>query len=85
MLQQQTTEETVALATEQEELAQAIYQRMRVKMDEELLTMARLIASKPDREIFGRGEFELRDKLNAVGATLLEEAANERSKKGVLR
>lgn len=85
MVKRQATQEAVALATEQEALAQAIYQRIRVRMDEELLRMARLIASKPDHEIFGKGEFELRDKLNEVGATLLEEAANERSKKGVLR
>lgn len=47
--------------------------------------MARLMASKEDHEIFGPGEFELRDKLNDVGATILAESANERSKKGVLR
>jgi hypothetical protein len=49
--------------------------------------MVRLMMSKPNHEIFGPGEFELREKLNAVGATILEESANERakSKKGVLR
>jgi len=82
MVKQQPVTKSVPLAVEQEELAQAIYQRIRVKMDEELLALARLMASQKDHEIFGKGEFELRDKLNAVGATLLEEAANERSKKG---
>jgi hypothetical protein len=77
--------QAVELSGEQEELAQGIYQRLRSKMDEELLAMARLMASKADHEIFGPGEFELRDKLNDVGATILEESANERSKKGVLR
>ena len=43
------------------------------------------MASKADHEIFGKGEFELRDKLHQVGATIVAEAANERSKKGVLR
>ena len=85
MVKRQAVQESAALAAEQEELAQALYQRIRVKLDEELLAMARLMASKQAHEIFGKGEFELRDKLNAVGATLLEEAANERSKKGVLR
>ncbi len=75
----------VELSAEQEELAQRIYQRLRSKMDEELLAMVRLMASKADHEIFGPGEFELHDKLNDVGATILEESANERSKKGVLR
>jgi hypothetical protein len=77
--------QAVKLSGEQEELAQRIYQRLRSKMDEELLAMARLMASKADHEIFGPGEFELRDKLNDVGAKILEESANERSKKGVLR
>jgi len=77
--------QAVELSGEQEALAQRIYQRLRSKMDEELLAMARLMASKADHEIFGPGEFELRDKLNDVGATILEESANERSKKGVLR
>jgi hypothetical protein len=54
-------------------------------MEEELLSMARLMASKQPHEIFGKGEFELRDKLNQVGATIVAEAANERSKKGVPR
>lgn len=75
----------VELTEEQEELAQRIYQRIEGKMKEELLAMVRLMASKADHEIFGKGEFELREKLNQVGATLVAEAANERSKKGVPR
>lgn len=85
MAKQQFRPTAVELSQEQEELAQRIYQRLRTKMDEELLAMARLMASKPVHEIFGRGEFELRDKLNAVGATIVAESANERAKKGVLR
>jgi hypothetical protein len=73
------------LSAEQEELAQRIYTKLRAKMDEELLEMVRLMASKADHEIFGPGEFELRDKLNEVGATIVAESANERAKKGVLR
>lgn len=75
----------VALSAEQEALAQRIYVKLQAKMDEELLAMARLMASKPDHELFGRGEFELRDKLNEVGAKVLETSANERAKKGVPR
>ena len=80
------TKQTEAVLTaEQEDLAQRIYQRLRTKMDDELLAMARLMASKADHEIFGPGEFELRDKLNEVGATIVAESANERAKKGVPR
>jgi tRNA A37 N6-isopentenylltransferase MiaA len=75
----------VALSAEQEELAQRVYQRLKGRMDEELLGMVRMMMSKPNHEIFGPGELELRERLNDVGATILEESANERSKKGVLR
>jgi hypothetical protein len=85
MAKQQSIQESVELSVEQEELAQRIYQRLRTKLDEELLAMARLMACKADHEIFGKGEFELRDKLHAVGATIVAESANERAKKGVPR
>lgn len=85
MAKQQRAQVSGELSAEQEELAQRIYARLRVKMDDELLAMARLMASKADHEIFGKGEFELRDKLNEVGATIVAESANERAKKGVPR
>jgi hypothetical protein len=85
MLKQRQAQVAAELSQEQEELAQRIYQRLQTKMNEELLAMARLMASKADHEIFGKGEFELRNKLNQVGATIVAEAANERSKKGVPR
>lgn len=85
MVKQHQHSAVAELSQEQEELAQRIYHRLRTKMDEELLAMARLMASKQPHELFGKGEFELRDKLNEVGATIVAEAANERSKKGVPR
>ena len=83
MVKQRSSTAAVELTQEQEELAQRIYQRIEGQMKEELLAMVRLMASKADHEIFGKGEFELRNKLNQVGATIVAEAANERSKKGV--
>lgn len=85
MAKQQSAQAEVELSAEQEELAQRIYQRLRTRMDDELLAMARLMAGKADHEIFGQGEFELRDKLHEVGATIVAESANERAKKGVPR
>ena len=73
----------VELSAEQEALAQRIHEKLRVKVDSELLDMARLMASKADHEIFGPGEFELRDRLNELGAKIVAESANERAKKGV--
>jgi hypothetical protein len=82
---QKRTSPVVELSGDQEALAQRIYEKLQVTMQDELLAMARLMASKPDHELFGRGEFELRDKLNEVGAKVLETSTNERAKKGVPR
>lgn len=82
---QKSSAEAVELSADQEALAQRVFAKLQVTMNEELLAMARLMASQPDHELLGRGEFALRDKLNEVGAKVLETAANERSKKGVLR
>lgn len=85
MAKQRPSALMMELTQEQEELAQRIYERLQSRMNAELLAMARLMASKADHEIFGKGEFELREKLNQVGATIVAETANERSKKGVPR
>lgn len=77
--------EALELSADQEALAQDIYGKIRVTMDEELLAMARLMASQPDEELLGRGEFALRDRLNQVGARVLETSVNERAKKGIPR
>ena len=61
------------LSTEKETEAQALAQRIRELADEELVQMARLLVSTPDREIFGDTEFQLRDMLLKVGAKALEE------------
>lgn len=61
------------LSAEKEAEAQALAQRIRELADEEILQMARLLISKPDREIFGDTEFELRDMVLKVGAKAIEE------------
>ena len=85
MAMQKQVQSAEELSEDQEALAQRIYGKLQATMDDELLAMARLMASKADHELFGRGEFELRDKLNEVGAKVLETSANERAKKGVPR
>ena len=62
-----------ALTPDKEAEAQALAERIRELADEEILQMARLLVSKPDREIFGDTEFELRDIVLKVGAKALEE------------
>jgi tRNA A37 N6-isopentenylltransferase MiaA len=76
---------TVELSADQEALAERIYEKLKATAEQELMGMVRLMVSKPDHELFGRGEFELRDKLNELGAKVLETSANERVKKGLPR
>jgi hypothetical protein len=85
MASQKRVRSVVELSADQEALARRIYEKLQTTVEEELLAMARLMVSKPDHELFGRGEFELRDKLNELGAKVLETSANERAKKGVPR
>lgn len=80
-----TGRQRVELSAEQEALAQRIMERIKGKLDDELLDMVRSLVGCPAEEIFGPGEFELRDRLNKVGATLVQESVNERAKKGVPR
>lgn len=73
------------LNEEQEAEAQRIYERLRGAFEEELRTMARFMASKPNHQLFGQTEFELRDRVHELGARVLETAAAERQKKGRVR
>ncbi len=75
----------VELNEEQEAESQRIYERLRGAVDAELQTMARLMASKPNHELFGQTEFELRDRVHELGARVLETAVDERQKKGRVR
>jgi hypothetical protein len=76
---------TVELNEEQEAESQRIYERLRGAFDEELKTIARFMASKPNDQLFGQTEFELRDRVHELGARVLETAADERQKKGRVR
>lgn len=73
---------TLELSEEQEAESQRIYERLRGAFDMELKAMARLMASKQNRELFGQTEYELRDRVHELGARVLETAADERQKKG---
>jgi len=71
-----------ALTAEQEAQAQRLAEVIGRKTQEEVLQMARLLVSKPDAEIFGKTEFELRDSAHRVAAHALEAALQERKKGG---
>lgn len=68
--------------TAEEEL---LYERLKPLFEEEGRRMAKALASKKDSELFGANEYEVRDRVHDLGARALEEAANERQKKGWIR
>jgi len=68
------------LTPEQAELADRIYQTLRQATDSDLRGLAELLASKPDRQLLGQTEFEVRDRVHTIGAKALETALDERKK-----
>jgi hypothetical protein len=70
------------MSPEQFEEAQRIYAVTQQAANEELWLMSCLMASKEDRQMLGQTEFQLRDHVHRIGAFALENAVNERRKKG---
>jgi hypothetical protein len=70
------------LTPDQAELSDRIYHSLRQAADAELRRLADLLASKPDRQLLGPTEFEVRDLVHKIGAKALETALHERKKGG---
>ncbi len=70
------------LSAEQEAEAQRIFQALKRTTDDDLLALARLLASKKDRELLGQTEFEVRDRVHHIGTKAIETALHERKKGG---
>ena len=70
------------LDPQQQEEAERIYQALMQAADADLRQLAALLASKPDRELLGRTEFEVRDLVHALGAKAVQTALDERKKGG---
>jgi len=68
------------LTPEQVELAERIYQTLRQATDADLRGLAELLASRPDRQLLGQTEFEVRDRVHKIGAKAFETALEERKK-----
>jgi len=71
-----------ALTAEQAAEAERIFQSLRQAVDPDLRSLAELLASKPDRQLLGQTEFEVRDRVHKIGARAIETALNERKKGG---
>jgi hypothetical protein len=72
----------LALTPEQEAEAQRIAAIIGQKAQEEALNMARIMASKPDSQLLGATEFEIRNRAHQFAANAIQTALNERKKGG---
>lgn len=70
------------LTPEQERVAAELTAKLEAAYRDEARRVARLFASKPDSQLLGKTEFELRDRLLHLGAVTLEAALAERKKGG---
>jgi hypothetical protein len=70
------------LTPDQEAEALRIFQALKRTSDDDLLALARLLASKPDAQLLGATEFEVRDLVHRLGAKALEAALDGRKKGG---
>lgn len=72
----------IVLTAEQEQEAQRIGKILQEKMAGDIVQLARLLVSKKDAEIFGKTEFEVRDRVHQLGAKAIETVLEERKKGG---
>ena len=62
-----------------------IYELLGECFEQERKRVAKLLAGVDDSNLLGQTEFDLRDRVHALGAKALETVANERQKKGRVR
>lgn len=72
----------IVLTPEQEEEAERIADILRAKSAVEITYISRLLASKPNRELLGATEFQIRDAVHRLGAAGIDAALHERKKGG---
>lgn len=72
----------IVLTPEQEAEAEQIEDILRAKAAVEIRFIARLLASKANRELLGATEFRIRDAVHRLGAAGIDAALSERKKRG---
>jgi hypothetical protein len=70
------------LTPKHEAEAQVLCQRLKAAVERAARQLARLMASKEDRQLLGRTEVEVRAHVHRIGAQVLESGLGERKKKG---
>ena len=73
------------LTPEQEAEARRIYDALKQTAGADLMALARLLAAKPDGELLGATEFQVRDRVLRLGAKALGAALDGRKKATVFR
>jgi hypothetical protein len=63
-------------------MAEALFQRVQALYLEEARQACRLLARKPDHQLLGKTEYELRDRCHRLGAATRETALDGREKGG---
>jgi hypothetical protein len=74
--------EDLQLTPEQEAEAQRITSLVLGAMEKDVIQMARLMASKQNKDLLGQTEFEIRDISHQMGAKVVETALEGRKKGG---
>jgi hypothetical protein len=69
------------LTPEQEAHAQELAKTVLNALEGDILQMTRLLASKPDRQVLGQTEFQVRDIVHQIGARAIQAELEARQKK----
>ena len=72
----------IILTSEQEAEAERIEDIVRAGAAAEIRALARLLASKENRQLLGATEFQIRDAVLRIGSRALDAALSERKKRG---
>lgn len=72
----------IILTPEQQAEAERIEDLLKAQAAVEIRRVARLLASKEDRELLGETEFQVRDAVHRLGARGIDAALEERKKRG---
>jgi hypothetical protein len=70
------------LTPEQALEAERIFEALRLAAEDDQWQIAQLLASKPDGQIFGATEYQVRDLTHRVGAKAIEAALEGRKRGG---
>lgn len=71
----------IKLSPEQEAEAQRMAALIGKRAQEEALHLARILVSKPDAQLLGATEFEVRERAHRLAAYAVETAVNQRKKR----